>query len=205
MRFCNKVKIGNSVGFVCGHEAPRRKCQFCRQRPGENQCDFLTGGKCRKCKGHGERSMDKTEQQFHTNFAELLSLEGDDEKSMLTREQAAAGMEALTASLVCYWCAGKGKAMCNRYFCGVDCGIRISDKEGYCPDHCAAAGHPKKLTREQCHWILDTALQPAGKCLRQKCRRMVQVDERRLLFPKRGRVMCAPCGEEYLRLTEQTT
>jgi hypothetical protein len=152
--------------------------------------------------------MNKTEQLFHASLAEHLSIEGDDEKSVLTREQAAEAMTAFTASLVCYSCLGTGEAMCNRYFCGIGCGIRISDTEGYCPDHQAQAGHPTKLQREQCHWVVDDALQPAGKCLRRSCQRVVQVSERRLLFPKRARVMDEICGAEYLRLTktkEQTT
>jgi hypothetical protein len=194
-RQCQTLKIGDTVAIVCGDPPRVRKCQFCRQRPGANQCDFLIGGKCRKCKGHGERSMNTVEHRMHQAFIEAR----ENPVAGFSSEEAEEGLINLTASLVCHDCAGKGAAMCNRYFCGTECGIRLSEKEGYCPTHQAAAGHPKKLKREHCVWV--TANGEPKKCLRKGCETIVRPGESCLYFPERYRGMDERCGLEYLRLS----
>lgn len=151
---CETVKVPGGTAIICS--AGGRWCEFCRKRNGDNQCDHLTGGPCKRCKGTGKSR----------------------------------GRE-------CHPCAGKGLAMCNRFFCGVTCGVRISKDEGYCPMHKESN---QKLEAEEVIWIEGNDLADTH-CLRRSCRGVVPVGAVVLFFPKRERVMHEDCGKEYLRLT----
>lgn len=39
------------TGIMCGSRAPRKRCQVCKVNWSVAQCDYPTGGKCRRCKG----------------------------------------------------------------------------------------------------------------------------------------------------------
>lgn len=193
---------GGGVAHCCGDKSilpkPLPDCEFCRRKnQGHNLCDYLTGGKCRRCSGHGERRMTATEARLHQGFVNILS--GQWEHTEEEKERAALHLEAFTAAIKCYWCSGSGKQNCNRSFCGERCGVRISEQEGYCPDHQERAGHKKQLMRERCQWV-ESAL-AVSRCLRRDCNKVVQRGDRVLYFPDRVRWMDQACGEEYLRVS----
>lgn len=196
---CRTVKVPGGAAIICGGREPRYKCSFCKQRDGVNLCDFLTGGPCRKCGGFGERRPSETERIFMARLQMLANGETYSERPAMTVAEAQQALADCNASLRCFSCSGSGKANCNRRFCGTQCGVRISDEEGYCPNHQAQAGHPVKLVREECEWR-DYAMQES-LCLRKGCGTLVQPDERCLYFPKRKRMMDAECGARYLELT----
>jgi hypothetical protein len=79
--------------------------------------------------------------------------------------------------------------------------VEGQDKD-YCPDHRVLAGFAPLVWREKCWW-LDRA-RVGGACLHRGCPDVIEPGQMRVLFfPKRGRVMCASCGEEYLRITTE--
>lgn len=190
---------GLGTAFVCGAKPLRLPpCEFCRRRKGENQCDYQVGGPCRKCKGSGERRMSVQEAQLHAHLVNVTNGEYS-AVSAADAERAGAHLEAFTAGIVCYHCSGSGKQNCNRYFCGDRCGIRLSEKEGYCPDHMELAGHKRQIIREDCEWIERSTV--SGKCYRGSCKRDVDAGQRALYFPDKQRVMHETCGLEYLRIS----
>ncbi|HEX8177888.1 MAG TPA: hypothetical protein VF543_22555 [Pyrinomonadaceae bacterium] len=42
-----------STGWICGGRTRRKRCQACKKGWSVAQCDFPTGGVCKKCKGEG--------------------------------------------------------------------------------------------------------------------------------------------------------
>jgi hypothetical protein len=202
MKQCAFLQMGNrDFAIICGDQAkPLPKCQFCHTRDGENQCDYPTGGKCPKCKGFGKLQPDKRQQHFEQTFTEAIAIHESGSDLARTAQQ---GLEALQTSLRCHDCAGTGKAMCNRYFCGRSCGVRVSPDEGYCPDHLERAGKTRPIIKERCWWLDEAKY--AGTCLRASCNTEIEVGERCLYFPERRRVMDEACGEEYLRVAVEPT
>ena len=102
----------------------------------------------------------------------------------------------------CRSCAGTGRKMCNRPVCTACVASRPlgSDSEDYCPGHRVAAGFPALIWREECRW-LDRA-RFGGACLHRGCPDVIEPGQMRVLFfPKRGRVMCSSCGDEYLMVS----
>lgn len=196
MKQCTFIQYpGEDFAFICGDKPkPLPKCQFCHTRDGANQCDYPTGGPCKKCKGLGRRKPNKQEQHFEATFRGTLENGTDAHMVGVATE----GLAALQASLKCHPCAGTGKAMCNLHFCGSHCGVRVSEDEGYCPDHMARAGKTRPPVKERCWWLDDAKF--AGTCLRASCHTEIEVGQRCLYFPDRKRVMDESCGEEYLRV-----
>lgn len=141
--------------------------------------------------------MTATEGRLHQGLVNILS--GQWEHTEEEKERAALHLEGFTAAIKCYWCSGSGKQNCNRSFCGERCGVRISEQEGYCPDHQERAGHKKRLVRERCNWVESSQFE--SKCLRRDCGNLTKPGDRVLYFPERQRVMDAECGEEYLRVS----
>lgn len=163
---CSPLRItypdGSVVGGVLcgGRRAPRRRCEFCRANWSSVECDYLTGGPCKKCKGTGRRS----------------------------------GGE-------CHACVGRGEAMCNRRACDTCAAHRDPDTD-FCPDHRVQMGFPPLVRREPCYWIGGgrVPLVVNRKCLHRGCETLVEAGEPALYFQRRGRAMCAPCGEAYLKI-----
>ncbi len=57
---CKTFRVTNpegrvSTGFVCGRNTSRKRCQVCKTGWSDAQCDYPTGGACKKCKGTGVR------------------------------------------------------------------------------------------------------------------------------------------------------
>lgn len=57
---CTPVKVTGAdsrvgYGMMCGRRGGRKRCQFCKTRWADSQCDYPMGGNCRKCQGAGVR------------------------------------------------------------------------------------------------------------------------------------------------------
>lgn len=102
----------------------------------------------------------------------------------------------------CFACTGSGVLTCNRVVCGT-CAAHVEGKDvDYCHEHRVAAGFPPLIWREECSW-LDRA-RVGGACLHKECSDVIEPGQMRVLyFPRRGRVMCASCGEKYLKISTE--
>jgi hypothetical protein len=53
-----------SFGILCGGRAPRKRCQVCKQKWSQAQCDYPLPNPCKKCSGKGQ--LESESDQFNS-------------------------------------------------------------------------------------------------------------------------------------------
>lgn len=135
-----------STGMICGGRSGRKRCQQCKKNWSIAQCDYPTGGECKKCKGSGIKDGYNCEPCAGTGRAmcnkNLCSgcrahKEPDEDYCLGHREQAGLGPAPLKRES-CKWEVAPGivNRKCLRESCGVM--MTADDRVLFFPRRCRA-------------------------------------------------------------------